>query len=267
MFFGEAEIKTNLMCPRCQRKFNDPRILSPCGETLCNTCIEDSSHDNQIDCHFCQVKHPIPAGGFTSNKIIAQMLSLRANEVFRSRTVQSLKEKIARIDKLSDELKSCLENPTLVIGQHCRGMETQIDSLHATRTNELNAMRAELVDKVRSYEQECTNNWHKADTKITVSDWIKQANTLSAKSREYLRDFIIDEHEISVQSRAAEKQLVSLEGQVKWMRSVLFNGGQMLKLKEKESRMEHFASLELKDMSEEPKMDQEKFGKLGNLSF
>jgi hypothetical protein len=81
MFYGEKEIASNIICQRCNVKFADPRIILPCHETLCINCIEEltDAKSNEINCHFCRVKHQIPAAGFGPNKLMAQLLSLKAD--------------------------------------------------------------------------------------------------------------------------------------------------------------------------------------------
>jgi DNA-directed RNA polymerase subunit RPC12/RpoP len=119
MFYGEEEIASNLVCPRCKVKFVDPRIIVPCLETLCINCIEELTDvkTNEINCHFCRVKHLIPAAGFGPNKLMAQLLSLKANEVSRSANVEAVKEKLSRIEQLKDQLKTNIETSELIINE------------------------------------------------------------------------------------------------------------------------------------------------------
>jgi hypothetical protein len=249
MFFGEEEIATNLICPRCKTKFVDPRIIVPCCETLCFGCIEDltiTDKKDQISCHFCLTNHAVPKDGFASNKLIAQMLSLRANEVYRGANMEKFKQKLARIETLTDEFKSKLENSTLIINEYCRDVKTQMDLLVETKKKELDDMREEFVTRIDTYEQECVSNLQQLDTQIFL-DRVDQANKFASEWKSYLKNFKIDEEVVSEPSRQVDGHVASLEKLLKELKGAQFNG-RLLSFKASESKTDPIGTIEFETL-------------------
>lgn len=103
MFYKEEEIIEELHCPKCRRRFSDPRII-PCGQTYCQMCIRDlveAYEDKKRDtfkCPSCASKHPIPPEtGFPPNLVAVRLLKKSSNEVYRSKNVERLKDVLNRI--------------------------------------------------------------------------------------------------------------------------------------------------------------------------
>jgi hypothetical protein len=225
MFYCEEEIASSLICPKCQRKFVDPRIIVPCCETLCMSCIEAASsrHLNEFDCHFCGLKHALPEAGFAPNKTIARLLDLRANELFRGSSIEKLKEKLARIQKRVDTARSEVSRSRLVLNEHCSEVKAQVDLLVETKKQELDLKRDELLQQIDAYEQECVARLADIDrAQITLK--MDQASEFACDANAYLKNFQIDENLLSEQSQEADSYLENLDKLLVQLKLAQFNG-------------------------------------------
>jgi hypothetical protein len=241
MYYLEEEIASHLICPRCNMKFHDPRIIVPCFETLCAKCIGDLTDDktNEIDCYFCHRKHPTPDGdGFASNKLVIQMLNLKANEFNTNERVRKLGEKLDVIKSRNKELESNMDQSRLIINKHCSEVKAKIDFLIESRKKNLDDMRNKLLQEVDAYEKECVDNLDKIDTKLFL-DGINETREFLSDSSDHLKkirsnDDDDDDGAIREMIRDADYYLESLETLHHQLKGVQFSG-KLLRFKENES--------------------------------
>jgi len=101
MFYAEDDISELLNCPNCKKRYRDPRSL-PCGETICDDCIEylsiSTGDSNTLNCPYCKETHRIPESGF-ANKLILKLIE-KSHEVYRSKEFDDLKPKLKIIDDM-----------------------------------------------------------------------------------------------------------------------------------------------------------------------
>jgi hypothetical protein len=223
MFFRTDEVDCNLTCPRCKTKFLDPRIIIPCLETLCNNCIEQLTENNEINCYFCDVKHPISDLGFGSNKILAKLLEVKANEINRSQNAELLKQNLKQCQIQVDEYKSKIDNSQFIISEHCRVVKTQINLFFETKMRELDDSRNKMLKEVDIYEVECSKHWQELDTKL-LRDQVDQMSKFISECTDYLNKFLIDENVISEKRRDAFDHLDNLDKLQKELKGAQFNG-------------------------------------------
>jgi hypothetical protein len=130
-------------------KFVDPRILVPCFRTLCINCIHAlTNYTNEISCHFCQIKHKIPNGrhGFESNKIVAQIVTLKA-ACDLSSSVKLLEQKLDRIHIQTDNLKID-KSKLFLLREHCSQVKNQIILQVNTKKKMMEELRDEYVEEI-----------------------------------------------------------------------------------------------------------------------
>jgi hypothetical protein len=108
MFYKKEVVNDAITCQLCSNAYTDPRIL-PCGETACNDCIEHlADTQNDFTCVFCQQKHSLPKEGFLVNRILLKLIKAKAEAVYRSPSVDELKEKLEEVKTKCDNFKySC----------------------------------------------------------------------------------------------------------------------------------------------------------------
>lgn len=103
MNFEAKDILEELICPNCQMKFADPRIL-PCGQTCCQKCVEELIRNiesvNDFTCPFCASIHHVPTQiGFPRNLMADKLVNL-------SRIKVSINENCKRLDEYLKKLSS-----------------------------------------------------------------------------------------------------------------------------------------------------------------
>ena len=106
MFYKEKDIKEELICPKCSSMFTDPRFL-PCGHTLCNVCIKESTTDKVIKCPSCDTNHHAKDEPEFSPNIMAQMLvQKQPKKIYQGHFIEKLKEALVKLDEKINELES-----------------------------------------------------------------------------------------------------------------------------------------------------------------
>ena len=71
------KLKKLFNCKLCLNLLEDP-VLLPCEETVCRAHSEDICAK---PCSFCNQEHPMPEKGFTSNKMLREMIDLEVNSI------------------------------------------------------------------------------------------------------------------------------------------------------------------------------------------
>jgi hypothetical protein len=242
MFYSEEQIATNLICPRCKLKLVDPRIIVPCCETLCYNCCDELTDKSDINCPFCHIQHRVPEGGFGVNKMLVQMLSVKPDLVNRSANVEALKEKIGKINDLTDELKSNLACSELIINEACCQVKCEIDLLVEEKKKELDDMRDDHFQRVDSYEQECVKSWRSLDARMFV-DGLDQAGEFTHKCKGYLKNFQVDEAVVCQQIVSADCHVAHVEKRLRELKAAQF-GEKLLTFKANKSPLKSIGTLE-----------------------
>ena len=83
MFYEESQIREFLNCPKCSKRYDEPKIL-PCGKVICNTCINSYSGTPEFCCSFCRELHKIPNCGLPICELRMNLLLTTPEEVYRS---------------------------------------------------------------------------------------------------------------------------------------------------------------------------------------
>jgi primosomal protein N'' len=233
MFFGEEDIATKLLCPRCKTMYADPKIIVPCFETLCGKCIQHLTEANEINCHFCHSQHSVPKYGFVSNKLIAEMVALRETKLSSNMRVEEFKEKINRVLTLTSEFKWKFENAKLIINEYFRDVKGQVDLLVKTKKKEMDEMRGAYLKAINKHEQDCVNNLSKMNTQLLLGGVVDEADKFGTEWKTNLENSTIDDELVSEPSRPVDDYLARLEHLHGQPKSAKFNG-QLLKFKANE---------------------------------
>ena len=74
MFYEESQINSLLICPVCESRLEDPRMLSHAA-LICRKCVDISTEaeSSTFACKNCSGTHEIPLNGFPINKKIAKL--------------------------------------------------------------------------------------------------------------------------------------------------------------------------------------------------
>ena len=103
------QIYNLLNCDQCSQNLDKPFTLQ-CGSTICQKCVLDITklNENKFKCTSCSSIHQIPINGFSTCKILSQLLDLKAVQ-------QQCDEKTSQfnytfsLDLTNDQIKNALE--------------------------------------------------------------------------------------------------------------------------------------------------------------
>lgn len=149
------------------------------------------------------------------------------------------REKLNKIDKQANELKSNIDRSQSAIFDYCKAISNQIDIAVETAIEELNSLKKSYLREIKVYEQECIENMQLIEKRL-VSD-LNLANDFASK---WLNESSI---EFETQKTADEhlNRLTKLKDELKGIQL----SGRSLKFKKKETKVEQsIGFLELENL-------------------
>ena len=157
MFYDEEDVLEILVCPKCDRKYDEPLML-PCGETICSSCCGNAQtkpSNGHIQCPFCNESHEIPQSGFAHNKLISKLLQLNSKDVYRGGYFEKLKGNLGKIDDYLSQIGKETKDPIDFIRNHCNKIVGQVEEARDRVVVEVNRISLDIIQNIRRYEEEC----------------------------------------------------------------------------------------------------------------
>jgi hypothetical protein len=228
MFYEEAQIADLLKCPKCNKRFDDARIL-PCGQTMCSDCIENLSNklSNTMKCSLCQGTHQITKenNGFPVNKLIMQLLDLHPSEVYRSKLVEQLKIHLDSLNRKTTALSNDLKQIPGRIKEKTLSVRTKIDLAAEMLIQEIHKHRDNLFRDLDNYEKECLQNEAKNGPEFVkkVESVIGESLKFQDEFRAYLSKSEIREERVSEANVLALGHLGKLSQEEISLRNFTYN--------------------------------------------
>lgn len=127
MFYEESQISGYLNCPKCLKRYDEPKIL-PCGKIICNTCINTFSGVEKFMCPFCNEAHQIPKKGLPICELRLNLLLTTPEEVYRGKNVEDLKQALKNLILKTQQLNQFLKNGTKHIQTYCNNLRLDVQS-------------------------------------------------------------------------------------------------------------------------------------------
>jgi hypothetical protein len=118
MFYEENEINKLLICPSCNLKFLEPKLL-PCGKSVCIKCVEsmlelyndnENKNEKRLQCLFCSRSHLVTEDELPSSEMLELLLKKEPSEVYRGDLAKELKELLSKIKTQTFEIRESIEN-------------------------------------------------------------------------------------------------------------------------------------------------------------
>ena len=156
MFYHKEEISELLKCPKCKVAFDTPCML-PCGQHMCKTCIDHlcNAKKDGFDCTLCHEFHARPASGFPISQLIVQLLEKKPGEIYRNKTVDSLKSHLNEIKSTVQSLVQLVNQSEHKIKEHCDFVRHDVQLVTDSAYEYIDKFREQFMSEIDAYEKEC----------------------------------------------------------------------------------------------------------------
>ncbi len=225
MFYSEDEILVNLRCEKCNERLDEPRVL-PCASIVCNLCVASIlNQKNKFKCLTCTETHEYPLNGFPLSKKILKLLHLKPNEVHRSDSCKSLKQKLNEIQTKIDQFTYGITKGSDQIKEYCIDLRTDVQLATELAIQQINFFNDEFIMKINQYEKECVEAY--ADNKQGREEFnkiIDEMKQFNAKWTDYLKQFEISDKIITEANEAANKLNQKTDVDKTKLEELIFNG-------------------------------------------
>lgn len=172
-------------CPICKKEYESPVIL-PCGESICSKCVTPiGTYSNSFLCKLCNSLHDIPDNGFPQNKALIKLIKSNNEMLSEKQMEKSLKcnlEIEAGLDFLRKSFKTCKENIKDYVRQIINDIEIEAD----LKSNQINQLRDDLIEKVLIYERNCLENYTNYTTEYY--DFVKELEPYELNKETYVKE-------------------------------------------------------------------------------
>jgi len=213
MFFQADAINSILICKVCDNKIKDPRLL-PCGRSVCHRCVDliADTEKKRIKCQNCGKIHEIPDEGFYINQIVQEMLNCEAKEVFRSHQVEEFEKLLDILNAAKQSIESTLECGDVKIRDHCDKVRDDMQLAIEQAHGKLDEFHKEFMDEIDNHEKECQAKFKSIQlNKVDIETALNDSNELLSKSNQLVKQFKIDQTQLSTLFENAQSLLTKLE--------------------------------------------------------
>ena len=160
MFYEENLIDEHLKCLICLKRLHDPVSL-PCGEIVCQKCIDDyieehseKSNNNQFKCCACDEEHSIPENGFPKSKRMNDLVQVKSKHVDKGIRIEKFKVDVNKCLSEINRIKQELDNKEETIRNHFELKRQHIHLVAESKIDEINKITKELIDQVDQFEND-----------------------------------------------------------------------------------------------------------------
>jgi hypothetical protein len=165
MYYDSKSVDTLLTCQYCLKRFDTPRLLIPCGNTICTRCLAmkfecsdlNSDTADELYCSVCNEKHPKLSSiqDYPVQKQMHSLLKLEAKTVSRGLLYENTYSLINRLESKLSDLKENTSNKTRKISDYCEYLRDEIDVNCESAIEEIRKSREAMFDKIKAYEKQC----------------------------------------------------------------------------------------------------------------
>ena len=175
MFFEEEKIIAALNCKNCHLRLDVPRLL-PCGRTICSSCyLTIQVVNKRFECITCSNNHLMPDDGLPLNESLLLLLSVKPSEIYRSKSVEILKQSLNDIYSKMKSIEMGVNNGIDKIKEHCVEIRREVQLATEETIQLINNYNEELIKRIDDYEKEYSDLFEldssvKQEFKQTIND-------------------------------------------------------------------------------------------------
>ena len=186
------QIKSMFNCKICSDLLLDP-ITIPCGDTVCNSHLNDHILKQTFECQCCKKKHSVPNEGFVINKFIQNQLKMQLNSMDVNQVFEECKDEIESAHKSVDQINKMEQDSQSYIYNYFEDIKRQIDLRREVLKEDID----KYSDKVIQSINETRNNYIKLskeendlrtnieNSKKELDELIKKFDTLKIDEKKF----------------------------------------------------------------------------------
>lgn len=157
MYYEEKQLTSILICPKCNSKFNEPKVL-PCGHLICLDCICDmkklvrSLDTFEFHCQSCNQFHELEdSTEFMTCQPILNILTCE--------TPIELKRPCIELSKLESALLANDVDVSMV-SEYCLKLRTDLTQTFNDSIARIHALKASLIDAIDRFQSDCEESFN-----------------------------------------------------------------------------------------------------------
>ena len=206
MFYETSFISNLLKCHHCGQPYDQyykPRMLSCCGDSICDTCVESlekNSVDKKYKCVLCPKFGFVPDDGFPINQLAVKLVSQRPKEAYRGKEHRDLKTNINGLEQLSKKL--LLESEHFNESNFNKHWDEQNEHIQITfdyLIQELTRQKEALMIRVNELRMTCKDNFTDMSQNVSMQakEIVNKVNNFIDEQRTFMNQIQIDDRQIA----------------------------------------------------------------------
>jgi hypothetical protein len=238
MFYQEEKVNDALKCSKCDQRLDEPWIL-PCGEIVCSSCVTlVQITDSKFKCLVCDKIHMMPEDGLPKNKNILALLSMQSSEVYRSQSVENLRDLLNDISKQITSLKFSINNGIDRIEEFSSELRNDVQLTTEEVIQQISEHRDKFIEEVNEFKKKAIQTYQPNEkSKEDADKSVKELENFQSEWSQYLKKTKISDQDIlnaieqatKLKEKANQAQLI--------INDSIFNGN-MLKFDKNSNKLE-----------------------------
>jgi hypothetical protein len=223
MFYTQQQLLNKFECLGCEETLMDPRNL-PCGQCLCNNCIElrlPQAQYGKFDCLGCENRHSIPDDGFPVNKILVSLLNEKPEGQFKMNSFEIFKEELEEMKDTLDTLICKVRIGDKCVDEYCEIIKSQIEMQTKSIIRKIEKCKKTLLNDVDECRNKCKRNIIK--NQYNCDKTINESTKLFNDYTLYINKQKIDENDIIKMNENTIIQKAALQNELKNYNYLMLN--------------------------------------------
>jgi hypothetical protein len=205
MFYKKEDVNDVITCEICSQTYKDPRLL-PCGDSACYECIVDliqKNKDKQFECVFCKEIHH--SSEFYPNKTALKFVEKKAEEVYRFKCYEELKDKLSEMKRNCESFENNLDNGVSQIQEHCSKIKNEVYLRAEILIDKIHQITEGMITEIDEYEKKCLGSFNSK-----IDKYCKDSDNFLIEIKEFYNSTSNYMNEFKINEEVVEKLLVSV---------------------------------------------------------
>ena len=238
MFFQEENVNDILKCSNCNQRLDEPWML-PCGEIVCSVCATLVHVTNsKFKCLICDKVHMMPEDGLPKNKNLSNLISMQPSEVYRSQSVENLKELLKDIPKKITSLTFSINNGMDRIKEFCSDLINEVQLTTEEAIQQMSEHRDKFIEEINEFKKKTIQTYQSNEkSKEEFNEKVKELDSFHSEWSQYLKKTKISDQEILNAIEQATELKESVNQTQLILDNFVFNAG-ILKFNKNSNRID-----------------------------